>query len=838
MVIIHPGWSVSCRVRVVIKRVGKIMSMRKIYTAVALTLLVLASLPANLYAWSDAFGIADTFRIESVSGSPGQNVTVRFVVFNDETLGSLSVPIKYDTSILTLTGVSFGGGRVDYLGTKLLNPETASATNGHFLVGAIVLQEALIPPGSGSVFSATFKISPSATMGAVARLDTLFFPPGGDLIFAEGATSGTILPVFVGGSVTVAAANSAPSIAPIPALYIFEGDALAVPVHATDPDGNNIQLSCPTKPTGALFTSNGSNGQFAWTPGFTGSFSSDGSPFKVVVSAHDGFSSTQREVQVNVLNRNRRPTVESQSTLSITAGHLIQIPVSVVEPDFESITWTVLGAPSGSEFDLAAKGGFVWQTTFGDTGIANVTFIATDPHGASDTSVSQLTVNPAQLYTLAIDTVEGNPGDVVNLTVSLTNVEPVAGFNLLIHLDGSALTLASPILKGARNSDWELLNFTNNAGGINGNIRIVGGADQPTGAVVPPLAPGSGPILVIPIRIAANVGLGGFSVPVRFTFEDAPAYNDNTLISPTGIKIIQQDIDYADGEVFVKSMGTVMIGDINLNGIPAEVSDIILFSNWIVNPSKDPWNALQYANSDVNGDGYLGSIADLIALIQWVVTGDAPGKIVVGNENIAAKMTIIQGHGATTLKYASDNAVGGMLVTIISPSPINENMIAVPSGMSSVVFHDGTTARILIYSMQGASLPAGTETALIINGSDDAEITSVEMATSAGVTMTTTLEKVASLPTHFALEQNYPNPFNPTTQISFSLPDPQRVRLVVYNILGETITTLADGQYPAGSQTVTWDGRSAQGSAVASGVYFYRLESGGKSLTRKMMLVK
>jgi FlgD Ig-like domain len=636
----------------------------------------------------------------------------------------------------------------------------------------------------------------------------------------------------------VAAANSAPSIAPIPTQYIFEGDALSFAVSASDADGNTIQLSCPTKPTGALFTSNGSTGLFSWTPGFTGSFSSDGSPFRVVLSANDGSASTQREVQINVLNRNRRPNVGSLSALSVTAGTLIHIPVSVVEPDFESVVWTVHGAPNGSEFDLAAKGGFVWQTTYSDTGSATVTFIAADPHGAADTSVTQLTVIPAQLYSLAIDTVEGDPGDVVNLTVSLNNIEPVAGFNLLIRLDAGAITLASPVMKGARNSDWELFNYTNNAGGIAGNIRIVGGADQPGGATVSPLPAGAGAIVVIPVRISGNVGLGGFTVPVRFAFEDAPAFNDNTLISPTGIKIIQQDIDYTDGEIFIKSMGAILIGDINLNGIAAEVSDIIIFSNWIVNPSRNPWNALQYANSDVNGDGFLGSIADLVTLIQWIVTGNPPGKIAAGAEHLTADVTIQQDNNATALAYRSDYAIGGMLVTINSPAPIDDRMITIPSGMSSAIFHDGATARILVYSMQGGSMPAGSEIALSIGGSDNIEITSVEMATSAGQTMTTTLEKAASLPSHFALEQNYPNPFNPTTQISFSLVAPQKVRLAVYNILGETIATLADGGYPAGSHIVTWDGRSAQGGAVASGVYFYRLESGGSSLTRKMMLVK
>jgi flagellar hook assembly protein FlgD len=117
-------------------------------------------------------------------------------------------------------------------------------------------------------------------------------------------------------------------------------------------------------------------------------------------------------------------------------------------------------------------------------------------------------------------------------------------------------------------------------------------------------------------------------------------------------------------------------------------------------------------------------------------------------------------------------------------------------------------------------------------------VQAVEAASSIGQTVGVSLERSASMPSRFALEQNYPNPFNPTTQISFSLVSPHKVRLSVYNVLGESIATLADGDYPAGEFTVTWDGHSHNGNQVASGVYFYRLEAGGQSLTRKMMLVK
>jgi hypothetical protein len=95
-----------------------------------------------------------------------------------------------------------------------------------------------------------------------------------------------------------------------------------------------------------------------------------------------------------------------------------------------------------------------------------------------------------------------------------------------------------------------------------------------------------------------------------------------------------------------------------------------------------------------------------------------------------------------------------------------------------------------------------------------------------------------SVPTRFALGQNYPNPFNPTTSISFDLPHDSRVRLDVYNLLGERVRTLIDENVGAGTHQVVWDGTDERANAVVSGVYFYRLEAPGFASVRKMLLLK
>ena len=90
----------------------------------------------------------------------------------------------------------------------------------------------------------------------------------------------------------------------------------------------------------------------------------------------------------------------------------------------------------------------------------------------------------------------------------------------------------------------------------------------------------------------------------------------------------------------------------------------------------------------------------------------------------------------------------------------------------------------------------------------------------------------------FALEQNQPNPFKPATTIRYAIPTASDVTLAIYNVAGQMIRKLESGRREAGRYTVGWDGRDAAGARVSAGVYFYRLESAGETLTKKMTVLK
>ncbi len=94
-------------------------------------------------------------------------------------------------------------------------------------------------------------------------------------------------------------------------------------------------------------------------------------------------------------------------------------------------------------------------------------------------------------------------------------------------------------------------------------------------------------------------------------------------------------------------------------------------------------------------------------------------------------------------------------------------------------------------------------------------------------------EEQGRVPELFALEQNYPNPFNPSSDIRYQISELGHVRLVVYDLLGREVATLVNEVKHEGTYTVRFDA-----SGLASGVYIYRLTSGGNSLSRKMLLAK
>jgi hypothetical protein len=98
-------------------------------------------------------------------------------------------------------------------------------------------------------------------------------------------------------------------------------------------------------------------------------------------------------------------------------------------------------------------------------------------------------------------------------------------------------------------------------------------------------------------------------------------------------------------------------------------------------------------------------------------------------------------------------------------------------------------------------------------------------------------------PSNFILSQNYPNPFNPTTIINYSLPKSRLVTIKIYDMLSREVRTLVKTDKSAGNYSVQFSANGESGSGrnesnLSSGIYFYRMQSGSFSQTKKLILLK
>jgi hypothetical protein len=107
------------------------------------------------------------------------------------------------------------------------------------------------------------------------------------------------------------------------------------------------------------------------------------------------------------------------------------------------------------------------------------------------------------------------------------------------------------------------------------------------------------------------------------------------------------------------------------------------------------------------------------------------------------------------------------------------------------------------------------------------------LSNSVKVALLTGIDNINSIPTTFVLKQNYPNPFNPTTKIIYGIPNSGFVKLEIYNVLGTIVASLVNENQSAGYYIINFDA-----GKLVSGIYFYRIECGSFSQTKKLLLLK
>jgi hypothetical protein len=308
-----------------------------------------------------------------------------------------------------------------------------------------------------------------------------------------------------------------------------------------------------------------------------------------------------------------------------------------------------------------------------------------------------------------------------------------------------------------------------------------------------------------------------------FGFPGAFGIPDECLIGDKDYPL--RAIDFFGGGIDIECADSIDArGDINVNGLPYEIADAVMFTNYFISGLSAFGDHVEasIAASDANADGIALSVADLVYLVR-VVQGDAQPY---PKPEPGALATLVQQGDVVTMDASLD--IGAVLLIFEANGNVTPELGV---NMDMKYSQNGDELRVLIYDIGKRGIDAGETALLTIPG---ATLTDAEVASYDGFTV----EHLIDIkPTSYALAQNYPNPFNPTTTIELALPVASDYSVAIYNVAGQLIRTFS-GYSSAGVVKIEWDGRDASGSQVASGMYFYKADASEFSATKKMLLMK
>jgi hypothetical protein len=218
--------------------------------------------------------------------------------------------------------------------------------------------------------------------------------------------------------------------------------------------------------------------------------------------------------------------------------------------------------------------------------------------------------------------------------------------------------------------------------------------------------------------------------------------------------------------------------------------------------------------------------------------------------------------GAIALKINNDQPLGGMALALKFAEVGSDVMLTRVDFTGTRIDYiqlkdaiiDNEKKTVLIYAIplqeNHIEVGEGIVAKLIFSNNNGVKLEPTTVAKQEGISLVSTDAKEISydtdfsmvtgrtIPTSYSVAQNYPNPFNASTVIRYSLPEQARVKIEIYNILGQKVKTLVDEVQTAGYKTVEWNGTNAQNRTVASGVYFYKINTGKYSEVKQMTMLK
>jgi hypothetical protein len=247
--------------------------------------------------------------------------------------------------------------------------------------------------------------------------------------------------------------------------------------------------------------------------------------------------------------------------------------------------------------------------------------------------------------------------------------------------------------------------------------------------------------------------------------------------------------------------------------------------NGIVSWEDNSWSAL--------GSGVNGSVNAIAVSDSNVYVG---GDFTTAGKKLSNYFGLWHAGTPVPVELAFFSAArtnNGVLLTWQTMSETNNFGFAVQKSTDSETFTDigfvqghGTSASLQSFKFFDEGLTPGI-----------AYYRLAQIDTDGAVTLSAVVRVENPVPQDFVLAQNYPNPFNPETKINYQLPKSSKVRISVFNLLGQKVTTLVDTEKPAGYYSIKWDGKDESGRLVLSGMYIYQIETDEFVKVKKLVLI-
>jgi lysophospholipase L1-like esterase len=309
---------------------------------------------------------------------------------------------------------------------------------------------------------------------------------------------------------------------------------------------------------------------------------------------------------------------------------------------------------------------------------------------------------------------------------------------------------------------------------------------------------------------------------VRFSPTEAKSYSDTVKISG-GASAGKTFIVTGTGKAVLSGTRSTVTWNLTGSTAASSVTGFLSgstesFSNMVVGgyavvgsdtctSQRDSGSVSWTAESSQNGGRY----------IQFAATASDGANLTI--DTIRMCMGAAGGSGMRASVYYSTDSTFASSTQLASTITFTSNTISTYTYAISQELSSGKTLYVRVY-------PWYTSTAY-------RKYICLHHVAISGASSTTSIGSSSSLPKSFSVEQNYPNPFNPSTIIQYQLPQNAMVSLKVFDMLGKVVREVVSATQPAGAYTVRVDM-----SKLASGIYFYKLQAGAFTQTRKMLLMK